>query len=339
MKKVLSVILAVVLIALSFGACGKKEEAKQSDMGKFRVTSYVIADQVQDKESIHTEDFNIITDVILFGCVTFDENGEVTVNTEIMNTALANLREVIGERPVKIHINALGPGSQSDSDDWNKQMDDLAMRHTNAFKSETLARDLVKVVTDNDFDGLFFDYEYPIKNKYWKPFSNFLLTVDEQLGDKILGAALSSWDIKLSKKAIEAVDMVEMMLYDNYDENGRHSTYDISVSALDDFLKRGFKREQLDFGVPFYARPTDRDAFWFSYKDFADKIDENGFADAEEFKKTAYFNTPSVIAEKTEFAIDSGLGGMMIWNYNCDLPSADERSCLKAMGETVNSYK
>lgn len=332
--------MAVLLIAMSLGGCAAKiEPPYQSDMSSFRVTSYIIASKVQERENVHDEDFDIITDVILFGCVTFDENGKVTVDSEIMNTALANIRDAIGERPIKVHINALGPDTQSASDDWYEQMDDKAERHSKAFKSETLAKELVKIVSDNNFDGLFFDYEYPIKNKYWKDFNKFLLNVDELLGDKILGAALSDWDCKLSKKAIEAVDVVEMMLYDNFDGDGRHSTYDASVALVDAFLKQGFKRSQLDFGVPVYSRPTDRDAYWFAYADYYDQLDENNMVNITEYGKTAYFNTPSVISDKTKFAIDNGFGGMMIWDYNCDLPSSDDNSCLKAMGERINSYK
>ncbi len=326
---------------LSFASCGKVkiDPKKVADINTFRVTTYVVADRVQNKESLNAEDFDIVTDVILFGCVTFDEEGNVNVNAEVMNTALSNLREVIGDRAVKIHINVLGPDAQTDSTDWNKQMDDKAKHHSNAFKTDSLIPNLIKLVNENAFDGLFFDYEYPIKKKYWRDFSKFLVETDEQLGDKILGVALSHWDMGLSKDAIAVVDRVEMMLYDMYDAEGRHSTYEQSISLLDPFLQKGFKREVLDFGVPFYARPTDQSAFWPAYNDFYDKLDENGFAVVDEDGKKAYFNTPDVIAQKTKFAIDNGCGGMMIWHYSCDVPSTEEASCLKAMGDMINSYK
>lgn len=336
-SRIISLIFAIALIASAFCGCKAKsnEPAAQQDE-RFRVTSYVIADRVKERESICDEDFDIITDVILFGCVTFNENGELDVNKDDMTVALSNLKDAIGERDVNIYINALGPASQSDSGDWNEQMADLAERHSKAFGKKQLISNLTSLVNDNGFDGLFFDYEYPIENKAWKAFSRFLVKIDDALGDKKLGVALSNWDLNLSKKAMQAVDFVEMMLYDCYDDSGRHSTFDTSTEIVNSFIEHGYDKKKLDFGVPFYARPTDKDAFWYSYRDFYKQLDENGMCHINEDSKDAYFNSPEVIAQKTRYALDNGYGGMMIWHYTCDLPSTDENSCLRAMGEEIN---
>lgn len=339
MKKTLALLLSLLTVTLCFSACGKAEPPKKADPEGFRVVSYAVADSIQDEANVHPEDFDIITDVILIGCVTFSEDGSVVVDRELTDTALRNLRAAIGGRKVKIHINVLGPGSQSDSDDWYAQMDDLAARHSAAFKTKGLAPALAALVEQYGFDGLFFDYEYPIENKYWRDFSKFLVKIDSLLGDKILGVALSDWDMNLSKKAMQAVDMVEMMLYDCFDAEGRHATYAQTTEMLQKFLEKGYPREKLDFGVPFYARPTDRDAYWLAYKDYCAEMDANGFCEVKEYGKTVYFNRPQEIADKTKFAMDEGLGGMMIWHYACDFPSSDENSVLRAMGETIKNYK
>lgn len=339
-SRIISLILAIALIASAFCGCkAKPAEPAEPDVpqdARFRVTSYVIADRVLDRESLCDEDFDIITDVILFGCVTFNENGELDINTEDMTTALSNLKDAIGERDVNIYINALGPAVKTDISDWNEQMADLAERHSKAFKTKALIPSLIALVNDNGFDGLFFDYEYPIEKKAWKAFSRFLVKTDKALGDKKLGVALSNWDLSLSKKAMNSVDFVEMMLYDCYDDSGNHSTFDTCTDIVNSFIEYGYDKKKLDFGVPFYARPTDKDAFWYAYRDFYEKLDENGMCHIDDDAKDAYFNTPEVIAQKTRYAIDNDFGGMMIWHYTCDLPSTDESSCLRAMGEEID---
>ena len=65
-----------------------------------------------------------------------------------------------------------------DSDDWNKRMDDVGKRHNKAFESGNLENNIKAVLDKYGFDGIFFDYEYPIKSKYWKAFSNFIVSLD-----------------------------------------------------------------------------------------------------------------------------------------------------------------
>ena len=86
-----------------------------------------------------------------------------------------------------------------------------------------------------------------------------------------------------------------------------------------DCVLKGLPPEKVNFGLPFYARPTDHGAYWYSYNGYYDKLDENGFYYDEAIEKSFWFNTPDVIAEKTQFAIDEGYGGLMIWHYTCDL--------------------
>lgn len=49
-----------------------------------------------------------------------------------------------------------------------------------------------------------------------------------------------------------------------------------------------------------------------------------------------YANTHERIVQATQYAIDNGYGGVMIWHYSCDFPSSHKASLLRAIGETVN---
>ncbi len=302
----------------------------------FRVVSYVVSDRVLDIDNICSEDFDIITDVILFGCATFDKEGNVTVDTQLLELALSNLRQVIGNRDITITLNFLGPQYHGDLTDWYDQMDVQAADHTAAFRSGKLEDNLIAVLNKYDFDGIHFDYEYPIELEAWHHFNKFLVSLDSKLGDKLLGIAVADWDIKLSTAAVKAVDYFELMVYDVYDDAGRHATYDTTTELSVNAGLYGLPLEKVHFGLPFYARPTDSGAYWYDYRAYYDKLDENNFYTDENIGKTFWFNTPDIIAQKTAYAKENGFGGVMVWHYTCDLPSTNPDSLLAAIGSVTN---
>ncbi len=315
-------------------------EAKPDDNidKAFRVKSYITCETIQNPASLCSEDFDIITDVILFGVATFDTKGNVTVNREQLETALKNLKTVVGDRDIEYTLNFLGPGSKSDSSDWYEQMESLGKEHNKAFLSPKLQKNIIKVLEEYDFDGVHFDYEYPTTNGAWFGYNNFLVSLGSKLGDDYtLNVAASDWCLQYSDLAVELVDSFELMMYDVYDDEGKHATFD-TVATRSQWIKdSNIPLEKITFGLPFYARPTDGDGYWYGYNSYAHLLDENGFYTDENIGKTFWFNTPDVIAQKTEFAIKEGYGGVMIWHYTCDLPSTHEASLLGAIGRVVDA--
>lgn len=311
----------------------------------FRVTTYVVADRILDKKNLDSKSFDTITDVILFSCVSFDEKGNVFLNDinkksgeQVITTALENLKSVIGKRDVNIYVNILGPDADEGIEDWNDQMDNKAKKHTSAFKSGKMEAQIYNIVTKYGFDGVFFDYEFPIKSKHWKPFNKFLVSLDKELPKKVIGLALADWDVKLSKDAINAVDMIEMMQYDLFDDRGDHASLEAAKSGIEKFIDKGIDPKKLDLGVPFYGRPTDKGAFWYDYSQYAEGLGlyENK-AYITEQNVEAYFNSYQLIYDKTALAMDYGIGGMMIWHYSCDYFNADhpELSLFGAMNTCI----
>ena len=324
------------LISLFAGFFGVSENYIEK-VESFRVTTYIRGDYVQNSDSLYLEDFDIVTDVILFECASFDSEGNVNLRKETLETALSNIRNAIGERDINITLNLLGPSGHTDSDVWEDQMEAQSEEHNKAFTSGVLEDNIIAVLDKYDFDGVHFDYEYPLSLKAWHYYNNFLVSLDKQLGDYMLGVAGNDWNIKFSTKAIAAIDVFEIMLYDMNDENGRHSTYEDMADLV---RKVGFyviPLEKIIIGLPFYSRPTDMSAYWYGYNGCYGQIDENGWYHCNDTGKDFWFNTPDVIAQKTEFAIKNGYGGVMIWHYICDLPSTHEDSLLRAIGETVEA--
>ena len=336
-ERIVAFFASLALILGNFFGLGGNVFAKKVD--DFKVTTYVRGEYAQSPDSVHPEDFDIVTDVILFECASFNSKGEVICNEPILTTALTNIRNAIGNRDVSITLNLLGPWGISDSDVWEEQMEAQSIEHNKAFTSGVLEDNIIAVLDKYDFDGVHFDYEYPISLNAWYYYNNFLVSLDKKLGDYTLGVAGNDWNIKFTTEAIEAIDTFEIMLYDMIDEEGKHATYEDTVKLVQKVGIYGMPLEKVNVGLAFYSRPTDMSAYWYGYNSCYEKIDENGWYHCDDINKDFWFNTPDVIEAKTEYAIKNGFGGVMIWHYNCDLPSSHEGSLLRAAGKAIdNNY-
>ena len=326
--QIIAFFMSIALVISNF--LGINIDLSDKKAESFRVTTYIRGDYVQSPDSLHKEDFDIITDVILFECASFNALGEVEYDEAKLEAALSNIRNAIGDRDVKITLNLLGPWGITDSDIWEEQMEAQSVEHNKAFTSGVLEDNIIEVLDKYGFDGVHFDYEYPLSLKAWKNYNKFLVSLDKKLGDYTLGVAGNDWNIKFSTAAIDAIDTFEIMLYDMIDEEGRHSTYEDAVKAVQKVGIYGMPFEKVNVGLAFYSRPSDMSAYWYGY-------DENGWYHCDDTNKDFWFNTPEVIEMKTEYAINHGFGGVMIWHYSCDLPSSHEDSLLRAVNTAIDN--
>lgn len=325
--KVLSAVLSVTIIATCLFGCSHKAEQTPVEPQNFRVSAYVLADRFA--YDFDASNLTKVTDVILFGNANYDEQGNITLS-DTFESDVQFIKSFLTDQ--NLYLNILGPGSQSQSDDWNEQMHDLADRNTAAFESGVLEANIKEVLATFEFDGVVFDYEFPLRSKDWKAFDKFIISLDGVLGDNFkIGMSMVGWNLKQSKEAMNATDFFEVMSYDLWDKDGNHATTDIAKDDIKAFEKKGYDKAKLDLGVPFYARPTTKDAYWYDYKGYYDKIDENGLYNDPETNLTFSFNTYDVIKEKTEYALENGVGGMMIWHYSCDVPADNEKSLFTAI--------
>ena len=207
--------------------------------------------------------------------------------------------------------------------------------HNKAFKSGALEDNILAVLKEYNFDGVHFDYEYPISKKAWRHYNKFLVSLDEKLGDYTLGVAGVEWNIGFTKKAAKAIDSLELMAYDYNDSEGRHATYEDIINRIEKTNFKEIDRNKINIGLPFYSRPADMGAYWYGYNGYYEEIDEEGWYHCPETDKDFWFNTPEVIEKKTDYAINNGYGGVMVWHYNCDLPSSEEGSLFRAIDKAV----
>jgi hypothetical protein len=202
-KQIVSFFTSIALVVTNFLGINVSTGEKVDD---FKVTTYIRGEYVQSENSLYPEDFDIVTDVILFECASFNSKGEVICNEPILETALANIRKAIGNRDVNITLNLLGSGGITDSDVWEEQMEAQSIEHNKAFTSGVLENNIIAVLDKYDFDGVHFDYEYPLSLKAWHYYNNFLVSLDKKLGEYTLGVAGNDWNIKFSTAAIASSD-------------------------------------------------------------------------------------------------------------------------------------
>lgn len=324
----------------------------------FQVRSYVIADRILDKSEIDPEHLDVITDLILFGAVTFNEEGHLVENEfeyngkkllgkEVLKLAIKNINETKGENKPRIFVNILGP----DGDVESKEE-----KHNIVFKkhSKTLISEIDSLIKELDLDGIYFDYEYPYKKSGWKAYSSFLCKLNKGLPEeKIIGVALGPWGLCLSKKAQEAVDNYEIMTYDMFDDDGYHATFQTATNGMKFAWRQNLDVRKCTIGLPFYGRPTDKAAVWTDYKSSYKEQGKFGNLDSKPLEQAVvengeektvqvaprYLNSYQMIYDKTAFALDSGVGGVMIWHYSCDTKTDTELSLFDAIGEAIEDRK
>ena len=324
---------------------------KDNKNDDFRVTSYLVCQWFYGNENIDAEKMNTLTDIILFGVARFDENGNVylqdlDINGEmvsgeiIFKDIIKNIKETNPD--AKIHCNILGPDG-ADSDDKEKL-------HSQAFKKNdnVLVDNILDLLKEYNFDGIFFDYEYPHKLKSIKDYSDFLVKLDSKLGNYILGAAFSHWSCNISKEAIKVLDRVEIMAYDNMGEYNAHAEFATvgGAMAVKDFVKRGYNLSKCDLGLPFYGRTHGGEEAWPSYAQIAGDLENNPFKNtiAKSYltgdtsgEITTSFNGVQMIKDKTAYANDFGLGGVMVWHYTCDVDYESDLSLFKAVQTSLET--
>lgn len=317
------------------------KKPQYTEAKNFRIVSYLVANQsLNNYANIDRSHLAQQTDIIVFGIAGFSEDGSVWTDNDF-SLRLNNIKKAIkaSGSKARIHINLLGPGSQSSSDVWEDQMVDQATRHSNAFASGKLEQNILNLLKKHKFDGVFFDYEYPLKKQYWNDFDDFLIRLDKKLGNKyIIGAAISPWNTKQSPDGMDVLDMIEVMAYDTWDDDGNHATVSQAKRDILRMMMLGYDVKKLDLGIPFYGRPTNHGAYWYGYNGDVDRIDENGLCYDKATGLTFSYNTPSMVYEKTNWAIKRNLGGVMIWHYSCDAPASNKKSLFNAI-ETAKKGK
>ena len=185
-----------------------------------------------------------------------------------------------------------------------------------AEERKQLVQSIADFAAEYQLSGIDIDWEFPLETE-WADFSAFLVELEGVLSsaDVQLSLALYPEDISLSQQAIAALDRVHVMAYDQFDEQGFHSTLQTAQEAIDYFIDLGFAPSQLCLGIPAYGRPLDGSAQWVFYRD----IDPDSMKGKNpNLVGDIYFNSPSLALQKQELAKEEKLSGVMVYQLLCD---------------------
>lgn len=309
------------------------------DVGKsknnFRVNNYFV---YNDKDYAHNEKFKSLlgglTDLTMFIGISIDKNCEIVYEKgkEAFAKRLEDVREAIGERDIKLYTTVFGDFSN--------------ILYGNTKK---IAKALSEFVQEFNLDGVDFDWEYPQGPKEWKAYSDLAVDVHNEfvkVGKKV-SFAIAVFNINFTREAMEALDYLNIMVYDQIQEDyyGYHATFKHATLAVEKLIYQGYKREKLCLGLAFYGRNlkhNNQGNYWLDYSksnindpwtNFSNKavhIDDNT---KQKSIRKGYFNGYAIVRDKTAYAISTGIGGIMNWEIMCDHPATNPLSLHNAVNE------
>lgn len=315
----------------------------------FRVSAYMTTDNKVVQNRQNDEGFygyfNVITDLILIGEISLDDEGNVKYaeGEEDFAADIAALRVAMRDNNVKIYcsVGVRKSSNAATADFINSKID-------------VITDNLVKFTTKYGLEGVDYDWEYPENGKQWNAYNTLVSRTALALNpiNKGVTVALAPWGCKFSKETIKLIDYVNLMTYDLFDNRGEHAgIYNSVAKSLKDFAKYGFSNEQIFLGLSFYGRTVDKsgdawpDYNWDYEKNnkslgmWGNKIENYEYTDSitKGIKHSdGYVNGYAMNRDKTAYAIAANLGGVMIFRSKCDAPYTYEYSLHRAVEETIN---
>lgn len=315
-------------------------------------------DQDGGIDESYTAVFETVTQFNLISGVYFTGAGEIVYKDiashegsgeEDFEYALAKLRRMAPSAEIVVTVLA------NDNALCDDGYADTISRHNAAMgaNAATLTKNLLELIDRWGVDGISFDYEYPSSSEDYRTYGEYLISLRKALdekygGKKLLTAAIADWCMgkrTFKREYMDALDQIEVMAYDLFDERGYHSTfYKACYQIVENCRKNGADMSKVHLGVPYYSRPVNQDSFWGNYKVVSSVLPPSNvytfpepYTDLDGNSGSApnYFNDRQMIYDKTSYAIDMGLGGMMIWHMACDDTQNLEKSLTGAMKQAI----
>lgn len=305
----------------------------KKEINNFRVSDYVVTSQLangelfdpQSSNYLSQEYCNVVNQIHIISSAKWNNEGKLVISDGLSPTELKEnikkIRDFYGDNEVEIFATVFF--NACDPTEVLKNKNDIVVENT------------VNFLLEYGFDGVSYDWEYPV-GEQWSLFSNHIVTLKNELSKYQLkiSCAVCPWNFYMEKDAINALDQIEIMSYDLFDENGNHSSFiSGAVQPVEFFLDKGFTPQQINLGLPFYARPYDGGGIWINYDD-ANYTPSDRF---QNYSNGMWFSGTQMTYDKTAYAIEKNLGGMMIFTATEDISYNEENSLLKSIKTAIEN--
>jgi len=262
-----------------------------------------------------------LTDIIYFS-IEPNPDGSLDLSNMSM-TAYQKLNAMRLQNPLlKIYI-AIGGWGRSDH---------FAEMATNAQSRQVFVTELTDFCLEVNFSGADFDWEFPANATEKLAYTHLLVETASSFKDHGLKVSVAlNPNQKLNSDAYQAIDRINIM---SYDHGGRHATYDQAIKDVNAFFTQNVSAEKLCLGMPFYGREIDNFSNAISYNSIVTKYNPGPNIDEVD---GIYYNGIATIGQKTDYAFNAGLQGVMIWEIGQD--ASGEESLLTAINSKLNSIQ
>jgi chitinase len=293
-----------------------QEQPRAVPLG-FRVAGYLPEYRVAEFEPKLAR---LLTDLILFSAEP-TETGSINI-ARLKKMPWEMLREWKTKERVRLILCIGG---------WERSKH-FATVATSAEKRQTFVTEAVRLCLDDRLDGIDLDWEHPQDAAEQEGYGQLLteLRAAFQPHGLLLSVTIAAWQ-KMPKEAFAACHWVQIM---SYDHDGEHATFDAAVADVKTMKEAGVPAEKIVLGVPFYGRDITRRNRSLTYREIIARHDPKPDVDVID---NVYFNGPASIRRKTEYALESHLGGVMAWELGLDVPT--DRSLLRAIDAAVQRTK
>lgn len=307
----------------------------QKEMPKLdKLQSKVLVGYVQDFRDPNQIDYSKLTHII-FSFVHPTKDGEILFTGD---HAVDNLRKMVANAHKHNTKAMLAVGGWFHMN-GGESYDYFSAAIANPNSQERLVNELVKIVEQENLDGIDIDFEHPRTDADGKHLHAFMEKLSKKLhsNNKLLSIAVHSKIhgqtltelayVKYEPASFKYVDYVNIMAYDGQWDGGYHaenlSPYPFTESIVSYWAKlfdtHKLPKEKLVLGVPFYAQPADPNIKQVSYGVIVEANPENAVKDIVNMNGTTYYyNGQTMMTRKTELALNHGFGGMMIWELGLD---------------------
>lgn len=203
----------------------------------------------------------------------------------------------------------------------------------------------------HDYDGIDMDWEAIDNATDRDNFTALMKDIKAEIDSTDLEFVITVgfgnyWQQWYENEALELADFLQIMIYDQTgtwaaSPYGNHASMDHFKQAEAYWVGRGFNRDELVMGLPYYGYRFDDNsgglAEAVTFGDFLSQFPNATASDNLLIDATGhyYMNGPDLIKEKANYAIDNGFKGVFVWeiaqdNFQHDL------SLDKALMEVVS---